>query len=79
MKKLKTAVILALALVVLFAGVCLADTFTNRQTNETLHGYITARLPGSGPAIRRDENSPKSAKPKTGKQASIRRKKDCSS
>ncbi len=66
MKKLKTAVILTLALVVLFAGVCLADTFTNRQTNEKLHGYITARLPGSASA-RRDENSPKSARPKTGK------------
>jgi ATP-dependent protease ClpP protease subunit len=61
MKKLKTAVTLAPALVVLFAGVCLSDTFTNRQTNEKLHGYITARLPGSGPALRRDENSPKSA------------------
>jgi membrane-bound ClpP family serine protease len=61
MKKLKTAVVLVPALVVLFAGVCFSDTFTNRQTNEKLHGYITARLPGSGPALRRDENSPKSA------------------
>jgi ATP-dependent protease ClpP protease subunit len=50
----------------LFAGVCLADTFTNRQTNEKLHGYITARLPGSAPALRRDENSPKSAEAENG-------------
>lgn len=61
MKKLKTAVVLTPALVVLFAGVCLADTFTNRQTNEKLHGYITARLPSSAPTLRRGENSPKPA------------------
>ncbi len=61
MKKLKTAFISTSMCLLIFAGVCLADTFTNRQTNEKLHGYITARLPGSGPALRRDENSPKSA------------------
>ena len=59
MKKLKTAVILAPALVALLAGVCLADTFTNRQTQETLHGYITARLPGSGQSARQDDSSSK--------------------
>ena len=61
MKKLRTVVTLTSAMIILFTGVCLADTFTNRQTNEKLHGYITARLPGSGPALRRDENSPKAA------------------
>jgi len=61
MKKLKTAVTLAPALVVLFAGVCLADTFTNRQTSEILHGYITSRPPGSAQSVRRDSSSPKAA------------------
>ena len=66
MKKLKTAVILAPAMVVLFAGVCLADTFTNRQTNEKLHGYITARLPGSAQSTRRDDSSPKTTEAENG-------------
>jgi membrane-bound ClpP family serine protease len=66
MKKLKTAVILTPALVVLFAGVCLADTFTNRQTNEKLHGYITARLPGSAQSSRQDSNSTKTAEAENG-------------
>jgi ATP-dependent protease ClpP protease subunit len=61
MKKIGTVVTLTSAAAILFAGVCLADTFTNRQTNEKLHGYITARLPGSSPALRRNENSPKAA------------------
>jgi len=61
MKNLKTVVTLTSALVVLFAGVCLADTFTNRQTSEILHGYITARLPGSSQSVRRDESSQKAA------------------
>jgi membrane-bound ClpP family serine protease len=59
MKNLKTVFILTLVSTVLFAGVCLADTFTNRQTNETLHGYITARLPGSPQNVRRDESTKK--------------------
>ena len=66
MKKLKTAVILVPAMVVLFAGVCLADTFTNRQTNEKLHGYITARLPGSAQSTRRDDSSPKTTEAENG-------------
>jgi membrane-bound ClpP family serine protease len=66
MKKLKKAFISTSMCLLIFAGVCLADTFTNRQTNEKLHGYITARLPGSAPALRRDENSPKSAEAKNG-------------
>jgi ATP-dependent protease ClpP protease subunit len=66
MKKLKTAVILAPALVVLLAGVCLADTFTNRQTSEKLHGYITARLPGSGQSARQDSSSPKDTEAENG-------------
>ncbi|MGA2322854.1 MAG: hypothetical protein ABSG22_03300 [Sedimentisphaerales bacterium] len=59
MKKLKTAFTLALALTVLFAGVCLADTFTNRQTSEILHGYITSRPPGSAKNTRQESGSPK--------------------
>ena len=66
MKNLRTVVTLTSALIVLFAGVCLADTFTNSQTSEKLHGYITARLPGSAPALRRDENSPKSTEAENG-------------
>jgi membrane-bound ClpP family serine protease len=66
MKKLKTAFILTLVTTVLFAGVCLADTFTNHQTNEILHGYITARLPGSAQSIRRDENIKKTAEAEDG-------------
>ena len=61
MKNLKIAAAAAWAMVILFAGVCPADTFTNRQTNETLHGYITSRLPGSAPRVLRDEDSPKAA------------------
>jgi membrane-bound ClpP family serine protease len=61
MKKLKTVVTLTSAMIILFAGVCLADTFTNRQTQETLHGYITSRLPGSSPIARRDDSSSKAA------------------
>ena len=55
MKNLKTVIALTSALIILSAGVCLADTFTNRQTNETLHGYITSRLPGSAQSARRDD------------------------
>ena len=61
MKKLETAFTLALASIILFAGVCLADTFTNRQTSEILHGYITSRSPGSAQSARRDSSSPKAA------------------
>jgi len=60
MKKHKTVFTLTFVSTVLFAGVCLADTFTNRQTNEKLHGYITGRLPGSSQLVRRDENASKS-------------------
>ncbi len=60
MKNLKTVVALTSALIILFAGVCPADTFTNRQTNETLHGYITSRLPGSAQSARQDDSSPES-------------------
>ncbi|MGA2070842.1 MAG: hypothetical protein ABSG97_05785 [Sedimentisphaerales bacterium] len=54
MKKPVIAVTLTTAMVILFAGVCPADTFTNRQTNEKLHGYITARLPASTQSSRQD-------------------------
>ncbi|MGD0573087.1 MAG: hypothetical protein ABSB11_08720 [Sedimentisphaerales bacterium] len=59
MKNLKTVIALTAVLIILSAGVCLADTFTNRQTNETLHGYITSRLPGSAQSARRDDGSKK--------------------
>jgi ClpP class serine protease len=66
MKNLKTVVVSTSAMLILFAGVCLADTFTNRQTNETLHGYITSRLPGSAPSARQDNSSPKAAEAEDG-------------
>ena len=53
-------------MIILFAGACLADTFTNRQTNEKLHGYITARLPGSARSALQDNNSPKAAETEDG-------------
>jgi ClpP class serine protease len=66
MKNLKTIVVLTSALLILSAGVCLADTFTNRQTNETLHGYITSRLPGSAQSARQDNSSQKAAEAEDG-------------
>jgi membrane-bound ClpP family serine protease len=59
MENLKITAALISVTVILFAGVCMADTFTNRQTNETLHGYITSRPPGSNPPARRGDNTPK--------------------
>ena len=53
-------------MIILFAGVCLADTFTNRQTNEKLHGYTTTRLPGSAQSARRDDSSPKTTEAENG-------------
>ena len=38
MKKFRTVVTLTSAMIILFAGACLADTFTNRQTNEKPDG-----------------------------------------
>lgn len=66
MKNLKTVVVLTSASLILCAGVCLADTFTNRQTNETLHGYITSRLPSSAQSTRQDDGSPKTAEAEDG-------------
>jgi ClpP class serine protease len=66
MKNLKTVAVLASALLILCAGVCLADTFTNRQTNETLHGYTTSRLPGSAQSARQDDSSPKADEAENG-------------
>ena len=66
MKNLKTVVVLTSVLLILFAGVCLADTFTNHQTNETLHGYITSRLPGSAQNTRRDDSLPKAVETEDG-------------
>jgi len=66
MKNLKTVVASTSALLILFAGVCLADTFINHQTNETLHGYITSRLPGSAQSARQDNSSQKAAETEDG-------------
>ena len=66
MRKLRTVVTLTSAMIILFAGVCLADTFTNRQTNEKLHGYTTTRLPGSAQSARRDDSSPKTTEAENG-------------
>jgi membrane-bound ClpP family serine protease len=66
MKKPGTVVTLTSAMIILFAGACLADTFTNRQTNEKLHGYITARLPGSARSALQDNSFPKAAETEDG-------------
>jgi len=66
MKNLKTVIALTATLIMLFAGACPADTFTNRQTNETFHGYITSRLPGSAQSARQDDSSQKAAETEDG-------------
>ena len=66
MKNLKTVAAFTSALIILFAGVCPADTFTNRQTNETLHGYITSRTPASVQNAHRDDDSQKAAETEDG-------------
>jgi len=66
MNNLKVVLISAAVCVLAASGVCFSDTFTNRQTNEKLHGYITARLPGSAQSARQDSSSPKSAEAENG-------------
>ncbi len=39
MKKVEATVVFALTWQFVFAGICLSDTFTNRQTKEEVHGY----------------------------------------
>jgi len=46
MKKIKTIVILTIACLVLPAGVCYCDTFTNHQTKEVLQGYPIGQQTG---------------------------------
>jgi membrane-bound ClpP family serine protease len=41
MKEPKAIIIAILTYLLVFADVCYCDTFTNRQTNEVLHGYIS--------------------------------------
>jgi membrane-bound ClpP family serine protease len=55
MKKLKAASIFTLVSIVLFAGVCYCDTFTNRQTGEKLYGYPTGQPEGAQTSVRTQE------------------------
>jgi membrane-bound ClpP family serine protease len=57
------------------SGACLSDTFTNRQTNEKLHGYITSRLPGSAQSARQDNSSQKAAETEDGPTSVFTREK----
>ena len=66
MNNFKAVLISAAVCVLAASGVCFSDTFTNRQTNEKLHGYITARLPGSAQSTRRDDSSPKATEAEDG-------------
>ena len=66
MNNFKAVLISAAVCVLAASGVCFSDTFTNRQTNEKLHGYITARLPGSAQSTRRDDSSPKATEAENG-------------
>jgi membrane-bound ClpP family serine protease len=54
-KKPKAVIVSVLTCVFLFAGVCLSDTFTNRQTKEQLHGYATGQTEGGQTSVRTQE------------------------
>ena len=58
MKILKSAFIPAFTILI-FAGLCLADTFTNHQTGEKLHGYITFQTLVPSQTAHKDANAPK--------------------
>ena len=59
MKNIKNSTGFITALLILFAGVCCADTFINQQTKETLHGYITSHAPGSVKNSTQNSGSPR--------------------
>ncbi len=46
-KKLQAAVLTVSFVISVFSLACLADTFTNRKTEEMLHGYATSQTKGS--------------------------------
>jgi membrane-bound ClpP family serine protease len=55
MKKLKAVFAFTLALIVLLAGVCISDTFTNRQTGKKLYGYAAGQIEGAEINVRTQE------------------------
>jgi membrane-bound ClpP family serine protease len=50
-KKLQATAFMVFLAVSVFSSACLADTFTNRKTQETLHGYATSQSKGSETTI----------------------------
>ena len=75
MNNFKAVLISAAVCVLAASGACLSDTFTNRQTNEKLHGYITSRLPGSAQSARQDNSSQKAAETEDGPTSVFTREK----
>ena len=55
MKEPKAIFILILVYLLVFADVCYCDTFTNRQTKEVLHGYVTSRVEGGQERVNTQE------------------------
>lgn len=55
MKKVEATVVFALTWQFVFAGVCLSDTFTNRQTKEVVHGYAVGVSEGGQIKVRAQE------------------------
>ncbi len=46
MKKIQVKILAVFLATLAFSSTCFADTFTHRQTGETLHGYATGRTEG---------------------------------
>jgi membrane-bound ClpP family serine protease len=55
MKEPKSIFVFTPAIIVLLAGVCFSDTFTNRQTGEKLHGYAAGQTEGAEIDVRTQE------------------------
>jgi len=55
MKEPKAIFIPILMYLLVFADVCYCDTFTNRQTKEVLHGYVTSRVEGGQERVNTQE------------------------
>jgi len=54
-KKLQTAALTVSLVISVFSSDCLADTFTNRKTEEVLHGYATSQTNGSQTIVHTEE------------------------
>ncbi|HDZ69203.1 MAG TPA: hypothetical protein ENH43_02150 [Phycisphaerales bacterium] len=55
MKKLQTMIFTVSVVLLAFSSVCFADTFTNRQTKEVLHGYATSQTEGGKTIVHTQE------------------------